>query len=158
MPGLGKSGMLRMAFWIAVTDPFALLIAAWIIFAAPRVFQSFSHNVTVPWCAPIAGLSFHAALKTMRPMTTNSISKPFICVLVLAGTASFVLAAEQGQLGYSDTPLIPGTQWHVHDGNRPQPRVVAPGATFSQLAAPPSDAIVLFDGTDFSKWKSGNGG
>lgn len=46
--------------------------------------------------------------------------------------------------------------WAVHDPNRPQPRVVTPG-TFSSQAQPgrpPSDAIVLFDGTDLSKWKS----
>src|SRR6185503_18099827 len=107
----------------------------------------------------ISGLSFAAPLKTMRPMITNSFSQQFICALAILGTAAAsALAAEEGKLGYSDTPLIPGTQWHVHDGDRPQPRVVAPGTTFSQLAAAPSDAIVLFDGTDFSKWKSGNGG
>lgn len=59
--------------------------------------------------------------------------------------------------GYTNTPFIPGTKWHVHDGTRPQPRIVTSGATFSHLAPPPSDAIVLFDGTDLSKWRSGNG-
>jgi len=46
----------------------------------------------------------------------------------------------------------------VHDGLRPQPRVVTPGAGFSQMAAPPSDAIVLFDGKDLSQWESMEGG
>ena len=64
----------------------------------------------------------------------------------------------QTNLGYTDTPLIPGTPWHVHDGTRPQPRVVAPGATFSQLAPAPSDATVLFDGTDLSQWQSSTNG
>ena len=45
--------------------------------------------------------------------------------------------------GYQDTPLIPGTNWHVHDGERPQPPVVAPAHTPNGA---PSDAIVLFDG------------
>ena len=31
----------------------------------------------------------------------------------------------------------------------PEPELVQPGT----LSAPPSDAIVLFDGTDFSKWQ-----
>ena len=31
----------------------------------------------------------------------------------------------------------------------PEPKVVTPGI----LSAPPSDAIILFDGTDFSKWQ-----
>ena len=58
------------------------------------------------------------------------------------------------QLGYDDTPILPGTRWHVHDGERPQPRVVTPGATSTQ---PPSDAVVLFDGTDLSAWKGRDG-
>lgn len=62
--------------------------------------------------------------------------------------AALVAWAQQGGLGYQDTPLIPGTRWHVHDGLRPQPRIVEPGTAGS----PPSDAVVLFDGTDFSKW------
>jgi hypothetical protein len=32
----------------------------------------------------------------------------------------------------------------------PEPRIVQPGI----FTAPPSDAIILFDGTDFSKWRS----
>ncbi len=50
--------------------------------------------------------------------------------------------------------------WAVHDGNRPQPPRVTPG-TFSQPerpGRPPSDAIVLFDGTDLSKWQGEKGG
>lgn len=56
-------------------------------------------------------------------------------------------------VGYTDTPLLPGSKWRVHDIERPQPRVVTPGAQGSA----PSDAIVLFDGKDLSKWASGNG-
>lgn len=37
----------------------------------------------------------------------------------------------------------------------PEPRVVTPGAA---PGAPPSDAIVLFDGRDLSAWKGENGG
>ena len=57
-------------------------------------------------------------------------------------------------VGYSDTPFLPGNKWRVHDGNRPQPRVVTPGAT---AGSPPSDAVVLFDGTNLSKWKGRDG-
>ena len=59
--------------------------------------------------------------------------------------------------GFRDTPLLPGGKWHVHDPDRPQPRVVTPGATFSQNAPAPSDAEVLFDGKDLSKWQSHQG-
>jgi len=51
--------------------------------------------------------------------------------------------------GFTDTPLLPGLAWHVHDPSRPHPRIVTPGA---QPGQPPSDAIVLFDGKDLSKW------
>lgn len=73
-----------------------------------------------------------------------------------AGIGGRLISAQE--LGYSDTPIIPGTPWHVHDGKRPQPRVVTPGATFSQSAPAPADATALFDGKDLSKWESSRGG
>jgi hypothetical protein len=74
-------------------------------------------------------------------------------LLVLAASALPSVFAQAG-LGYEDTPLIPGTHWHVHDGNRPQPRVVTPGENFSLGATAPSDAVVLFDGRDLSQWEA----
>jgi len=52
--------------------------------------------------------------------------------------------------GYTDTPRIPGQRWRVHDAERPRPPKVTPGPYVA--AAPPSDAIVLFDGKDLSHW------
>jgi hypothetical protein len=63
-----------------------------------------------------------------------------------------------GKPGYTDTPMLPSGRWHVHDPNRPVPEVVAPGSSFSDGARPPSDAIVLFDGHDLSKWEGEKGG
>jgi hypothetical protein len=82
--------------------------------------------------------------------------KLLLSIAALTALASF--GAEQHGLGYSDTPMVPGTKWHIHDGDRPQPRVVTPGDKFSEMATPPSDAVVLFDGKDISKWKSERGG
>jgi hypothetical protein len=73
-------------------------------------------------------------------------------ILLLAGmTAALVSAASAGE-GYTDTPLIPGSKWHVHDPDRPKPPVVTPGKQFDQMADAPQDAVVLFNGKDFSKW------
>lgn len=74
------------------------------------------------------------------------------CVAVLA-VLTAAANAQQRQanpdLGFTDTPVLPGLKWHVHDPDRPQPKAVTPGAA---PGAPPSDAIVLFDGKDLSKW------
>src|SRR5947207_459793 len=61
-------------------------------------------------------------------------------------------------LGYSDTPVLP-SGYHVHDGDRPQPPIVDPGTASTQEAAgrPPSDAIILFDGSGLVNWRGRNG-
>jgi hypothetical protein len=75
--------------------------------------------------------------------------------LTLCATAlcfAIALGAQQkkgADLGFTDTPILPGQKWHVHDPDRPHPRVVTPG---KEAGAAPSDAIVLFDGKDLSKW------
>ena len=90
-------------------------------------------------------------------MTTPRMTHQLVLALA-AFAATSLTAADQKSLGYTNTPMIPGSPWHVHDGGRPQPRVITSGKTFSDLADAPSDAVVLFDGKDFSKWRSGNGG
>src|SRR5580658_3496416 len=89
----------------------------------------------------------------MRKLTVIAI------VIATAGLAGIVVQtlAEPPVLGYTDTPMLPSGKWHVHDLNRPQPPVVTPGDTFSHGAPPPSDAMVLFNGTDLSQWEGEKG-
>jgi len=68
-------------------------------------------------------------------------------ILVISFSSVFTLALAQHR-------------WKVHDWSRPRPPVIDPG-TFSTQETPgrpPSDAIVLFDGKDLSKWRSMDGG
>ena len=46
--------------------------------------------------------------------------------------------------------------WPVHDPNRPQPPVVAPGPAGPPVP-PPADAVVLFDGQDLGAWTDAKG-
>jgi hypothetical protein len=52
---------------------------------------------------------------------------------------------------------LPGQKWLVHDHSRPQPRKVTPGQPIPTMSAP-SDAMVLFDGKDLSKWNAASFG
>ena len=73
---------------------------------------------------------------------------------LLVLTAAAMLGQANYDLGYDDTPMLPGLPFHVHDPKRPHPQVVTPAA---QAGGAPSDAIVLFDGKDLSQWQSGKG-
>lgn len=79
-----------------------------------------------------------------------------IFVSALAVTAALAQTAQHKDrsLGYDDTAFQPEGKWQVHDIARPHPPVITPGTESSQErpGRPPSDAIVLFDGTDLSKW------
>jgi hypothetical protein len=72
-----------------------------------------------------------------------------ICLFALIAVG--LLAQNPGELGYTDTPVLPGQPYHVHDSARPHPKVVTPAA---QPGGAPSDAIVLFDGSNLSHWTS----
>lgn len=81
--------------------------------------------------------------------------KPILGLLAM-GTALLVWSQQPPQkkyrtapAGYSDTPVIPGQKWKVHDIDRPRPHAVTPGAKPGDA---PSDAIVLFDGKNLAAW------
>jgi hypothetical protein len=96
-------------------------------------------------------------------MLKKELLKNWSLFMLALGVAAGAFAADDAtnqveQIdGFRDTPMLPGGKWHLHDPDRPQPRVVTPGATFSQNAPAPSDAEVLFDGKDLSKWENNQG-
>ena len=65
---------------------------------------------------------------------------PFI---VLFFASSFALAQRQ-------------SPWKAHDTKRPHPPVVVTESPRGPVA-PPSDAIILFDGSDLDQWESADG-
>ncbi|MEL6895879.1 MAG: DUF1080 domain-containing protein [Planctomycetota bacterium] len=71
------------------------------------------------------------------------------------------------KIGYTNNQQLPGMPWRIHDRNRPRPDAVQPGSVFRGGAADskdpnyfstaPSDAIVLFDGTNMKQWSHHKG-
>ena len=85
-------------------------------------------------------------MKMRFALKTSSLISP---ILVM----SFALSASGAFYGDPPDDHHP---WAIHDMNRPKPKIVTPGSFSSPEAPgkPPSDAVVLFDGTDLSKWES----
>src|SRR5687767_5746578 len=81
--------------------------------------------------------------------------------IVIRGVAVFFLGvaiARAQDAQPAAAPAAGGESYEVHDMKRPQPTPVTPvEPATDQPAKPPSDAVVLFDGKDLSKWKPEKG-
>ncbi|MCA1650289.1 MAG: DUF1080 domain-containing protein, partial [Acidobacteria bacterium] len=66
------------------------------------------------------------------------------------------VTSQPPKLGYDDTPMLPGGKWHVHDGNRPQPKVVAAAGAVS-ITAPPDAITLVGTTTDTGRWQMEDG-
>jgi hypothetical protein len=73
--------------------------------------------------------------------------------LAIGALVTMAFAAE------GNGPQQPWSKWRVHDMNRPMAPVVTPGtpSTPEQPGRPPSDAIVLFDGSNLNAWQTFKG-
>ena len=97
----------------------------------------------------------------------RSFAKQIVGYLPVYATAAGIAEAQQGARQgpvqyppgrgpFDGSPVgsqLPDQKWLVHDHSRPQPRKVTPGVPIPTPSAP-SDAIVLFDGKDLSKWNA----
>ena len=83
------------------------------------------------------------------PMTRQEFLKISAAAALSATTAVGQQQQANPDLGFTDTPMLPGMPWHVHDPARPHPPVVKPATA---PGGAPSDAVVLFDGTNLTKW------
>lgn len=86
--------------------------------------------------------------------------RPHSILLVSAVLAGFIFTCVATEpvpkaAGQKKENFAPGGKWKHGDMDRPRPRVIAPPGMSTQAAPgqPPSDAILLFSGTDLSKWK-----
>jgi hypothetical protein len=86
-------------------------------------------------------------------MKVRLVLAAFGAVLAMASMA--YAAGSTGSPFYGDPP-DDHHPWAIHDQNRPQPKPVTPGSfsTPDQPGKPPSDAIILFNGKDLSKWEA----
>jgi hypothetical protein len=78
----------------------------------------------------------------------------WILLLCIAFVAPFTADSPQS-LEEQANPM-PEKKWKIHDADRPLPPVVDPGPAGDPVSAP-SDAIVLFDGSDLSQWTGSKG-
>lgn len=86
-----------------------------------------------------------ARMRLVAPISRTRLVAPVLVLAMLAGAAD----AAAGQ----QSPF----HFEIHDEDRPAPPVVDPGTTGTP-GQPPSDAVVLFDGSDLSAWESVEGG
>lgn len=94
-------------------------------------------------------------LDEQRP--THNLS--LIMQTTLSPVHGFFLAAVLATITPGHGGAQPNLTRPSHDRTQPSPPVVTPGtsSTPTQPGRPPSDAIVLFDGTDLSQWVSQDG-
>jgi hypothetical protein len=114
-------------------------------------------------CLSIPLLAMHAGESTTASaaesatvserVSTSALPAPLAAALAKPNAIAAQDPAKKSP-GYDDTPMLPGQKWRVHDNTRPQPPKVTAGA---RVGAAPSDALVLFSGSDLSKWQRGNG-
>jgi hypothetical protein len=103
--------------------------------------------------------NLHISPKTMNtsPCTT------LFLALGLMTTVSWPCSAQAAELvhakdgsgtyGYNDTPVLPWCGYRVHDADRPAPKRVQVPPGPDRPMPVPSDAMVLFDGSDLSHWQ-----
>lgn len=108
-----------------------------------RTGGALAGTALVGWAAREPGLALGADPASKPPAAP---ARPHELVFAKDGSGVF---------GYKDTPKQPWSEYLVHDPDRPAPKMVRPGrsSTQEQAGTAPSDAIVLFDGRDLSRWR-----
>jgi hypothetical protein len=83
----------------------------------------------------------------MIDVTSTRVRRLTAILAIAALASSSSLAAQQAERPAPGRPGAQPSGWRQHEMNRPKPPEVTPAST---PGAPPSDAVVLFDGRDLS--------
>jgi hypothetical protein len=78
----------------------------------------------------LVGCKKRGRVSFCRPSIRMKVLLPILFLAAVSARAADSKAKadeKPSPIGYSDTPVIPGTQWKVHDIDRPRPVAVAPG-------------------------------
>src|SRR5215469_17587022 len=111
--------------------------------AAIGPLATIERRLTMPRNFPSSNSSFKPS-RTHRPVTLLSSAAALIAAMLVA----------------TNSRSNAGQKYVEHDRNHPLPPVITPGecSTQDKAGAPPSDAIVLFNGKDLSNWEAVEGG
>lgn len=89
--------------------------------------------------------------------TLLAMKTSFVCFAIIASAFTTITTASAADPAApkKEKPLTPGGIYRQGDMQRPRPTVITPPAagTPEKPGMPPSDAAVLFDGTDLSRWE-----
>lgn len=87
----------------------------------------------------------------------NLITHVVASIAGIVGAGALIGCSTAYPIPASDIPGQSTERWPVHSTDRPQPATVDPGPAAAPVPAP-ADAVVLFDGSDLSHWRSADGG
>lgn len=133
-------------------------------------FSTLTHTLTLAVLFNFASMAFAdpPATKDTKAADTKTTAKPAVAKPEEKKPAERKPAARKPTYVLPDAdvaapvvapkPLTPGGKYVEGDMKRPRPVVVTPPSASNQQGAgrPPSDAIVLFDGTDLAHWIAEN--
>ena len=117
-------------------------------------------------CLRLSSWTLRPSLICLRGVSTMRrtilIARSLLIVVMLMTLMAVTRPSKSSLMAQQDMWLqwTPSSPWKPNDRHRPLPPVITPGTCSTQTSAgaPPSDAMLLFNGKDLSNCESINGG